>query len=51
MALPSTPPDKMSFWEHLQELRVRLVRSLLIVLSLYFIFILVAWLAESRQPK
>ena len=31
MALPSTPPDKMSFWEHLQELRVRIVRSLLIV--------------------
>ncbi len=31
MALPATPPDKMSFWEHLQELRVRLVRSLLIV--------------------
>lgn len=31
MALPATPPDKMSFWEHLQELRVRLVRSLIIV--------------------
>ena len=31
MALPATPPDKMSFWEHLQELRVRIVRSLLIV--------------------
>ena len=31
MALPDTPPDKMSFWEHLQELRVRIVRSLLIV--------------------
>jgi sec-independent protein translocase protein TatC len=31
MALPETPPDKMSFWEHLQELRVRIVRSLLIV--------------------
>ena len=31
MALPDTPPDKMSFWEHLQELRIRIVRSLLIV--------------------
>ncbi len=31
MGLPDTPPDKMSFWEHLQELRVRIVRSLLIV--------------------
>jgi len=31
MALPAPPPDKMSFWEHLQELRVRIVRSLLIV--------------------
>lgn len=31
MPLPDTPPDKMSFWEHLQELRVRIVRSLLIV--------------------
>lgn len=35
MAIPSTPPDKMSFWEHLQELRVRLVRSLLIVLGVF----------------
>jgi sec-independent protein translocase protein TatC len=31
MPLPAAPPDKMSFWEHLQELRVRIVRSLLIV--------------------
>ncbi len=31
MALPDSQPDKMSFWEHLQELRVRIVRSLLIV--------------------
>ena len=31
MALPDTPPDKMRFWEHLPELRVRIVRSLLIV--------------------
>ncbi|MBP1772987.1 MAG: Sec-independent protein translocase protein (TatC), partial [Holophagaceae bacterium] len=31
MTIPATPPGKMSFWEHLQELRVRIVRSLLIV--------------------
>lgn len=31
MPMPAAPPEKMSFWEHLQELRVRLVRSLLIV--------------------
>lgn len=31
MPIPVTPPDKMSFWEHLQELRIRIVRSLLIV--------------------
>ena len=31
MESPDAPPDKMSFWEHLQELRVRIVRSLLIV--------------------
>ena len=31
MAIPATPPEKMSFWEHLQELRVRIVRSLLAV--------------------
>ena len=31
MPIPATPPEKMSFWEHLQELRVRIVRSLLIV--------------------
>ena len=31
MPIPATPPEKMSFWEHLQELRVRLVRSLIIV--------------------
>ena len=31
MPIPPTPPDRMSFWEHLQELRVRIVRSLLIV--------------------
>ena len=32
MSLPETPPNHMSFWEHLQELRVRLVRSLVIIL-------------------
>ena len=31
MPIPATPPEKMSFWEHLQELRIRIVRSLLIV--------------------
>jgi len=31
MPIPATSPDRMSFWEHLQELRVRIVRSLLIV--------------------
>ena len=31
MPIPATPPEKMNFWEHLQELRVRIVRSLLVV--------------------
>lgn len=31
MAIPETPPNQMTFWEHLQELRVRLVRSIIIV--------------------
>jgi sec-independent protein translocase protein TatC len=31
MAIPTPLPTKMSFWDHLQELRMRLVRSLLIV--------------------
>jgi sec-independent protein translocase protein TatC len=35
MPIPATPPEKMSFWEHLQELRVRIVRSLLIVLGVF----------------
>jgi sec-independent protein translocase protein TatC len=29
MALP--PPNQMTFWEHLQELRVRLIRCLVII--------------------
>lgn len=33
MAIPATPPNKMSFWEHLSELRIRIFRSLLIVLA------------------
>ncbi len=60
MAIPATPPEKMSFWEHLQELRVRLVRSLLIVavgfaVTYAFRFKLWAWAqrpfleAMSRQ--
>ena len=31
MALPETPPNEMTFWEHLQELRVRILRALLIL--------------------
>jgi len=31
VSAPGTPPNQMTFWEHLQELRVRLVRSALIV--------------------
>lgn len=37
MPLPDTPPNKMSFWEHLQELRVRIVRSLLSVAVVFAI--------------
>ncbi len=52
MSIPDTPPEKMSFWEHLQELRVRLVRSLLIVaggfaITYSFRFKLWAW---AQQP-
>jgi sec-independent protein translocase protein TatC len=32
MAIPETPPNQMTFWEHLQELRVRLTRSLLAII-------------------
>lgn len=31
MALPDTPPNQMTFWEHLEELRARLVRVILAV--------------------
>ncbi len=31
MAAPDPQPNHMSFWEHLQELRMRIVRSLIIV--------------------
>jgi sec-independent protein translocase protein TatC len=46
MALPETPPNQMTFWEHLQELRVRLTRSLLIVAAgfgLTYFFRLKIW--------
>ncbi len=36
MSTPATPPNQMTFWEHLQELRVRLVRSILIVVGAFF---------------
>ncbi|MBI4912303.1 MAG: twin-arginine translocase subunit TatC [Acidobacteria bacterium] len=35
MAVPDTPPNQMSFWEHLQELRVRIVRSLGIIVAAF----------------
>ncbi len=35
MPLPETQPNQMSFWEHLQELRVRIVRSLVIVIAAF----------------
>lgn len=46
--MPGTPPNQMSFWEHLQELRVRLVRSLAIVAGIFvltyaFRFKLMIW--------
>ncbi|WP_316415484.1 twin-arginine translocase subunit TatC [Mesoterricola silvestris] len=48
MTTPETPPNQMSFWEHLHELRVRLIRSLLIVagafaLTYFFRFRLMVW--------
>ncbi|MEZ0120043.1 MAG: twin-arginine translocase subunit TatC [Holophagaceae bacterium] len=33
MALPETPADKMSFWEHLQELRFRFIRILIAIVA------------------
>ncbi len=33
MVLPETPADKMSFWEHLQELRIRFIRILIAVVA------------------
>jgi sec-independent protein translocase protein TatC len=46
--MPGTSPNQMSFWEHLQELRVRLVRSLAIVAVMFvltyaFRFKLMIW--------
>ena len=35
MSPSGAAPDQMTFWEHLQELRVRLVRSLLIVVAAF----------------
>jgi len=35
VSTPDTPPNQMTFWEHLQELRVRLVRSILIVVGAF----------------
>ena len=35
MPLPETPPNHMSFWEHLQELRVRIVRSLITIIAAF----------------
>jgi len=48
MTTTETPPNQMSFWEHLHELRVRLIRSLLIVagafaLTYFFRFRLMTW--------
>jgi len=37
MAVPETSPNQMTFWEHLQELRVRLVRSILGVVAAFAI--------------
>ncbi len=33
--MAETPPNHMSFWEHLQELRVRIVRSLIIIVAAF----------------
>jgi len=48
MTTPETPPNQMSFWEHLHELRVRLIRSIVIVavafaVTYFFRFQLMIW--------
>lgn len=48
MTTPLNPPNQMTFWEHLHELRVRLIRSLLILVATfgvtyYFRFQLMTW--------
>ncbi|GLH72783.1 Sec-independent protein translocase protein TatC [Geothrix limicola] len=51
MPIPATPPEKMSFWEHLHELRVRLVRSLLavaVVFALTYAFRFKLWIWAQR---
>jgi sec-independent protein translocase protein TatC len=35
VAIPETPANQMSFWEHLQELRVRIIRSMLCVVGAF----------------
>lgn len=35
MPLPETQPNHMSFWEHLQELRVRIVRALIAIVAAF----------------
>jgi sec-independent protein translocase protein TatC len=35
VAIPETPANQMNFWEHLQELRVRLVRAILTVVGAF----------------
>ncbi|MFM8234099.1 MAG: twin-arginine translocase subunit TatC [Holophagaceae bacterium] len=37
MASPETPADKMSFWEHLQELRIRFIRILIAIVASFSI--------------
>ena len=37
MPASETPPNQMTFWEHLQELRVRLIRCILIVAGAFTI--------------
>ena len=37
MDIPETPPNQMSFWEHLQELRVRLIRAIVFVAGAFLV--------------